>query len=86
MECQNFETGEELWRSKELGKGAIHYADGMLYCLGESDGTVTLVKANTKGWEETGLGEDVGRGSRPLCKSLGRCGIGSSLKVPQREK
>ena len=52
--CQNFETGEEIWRSKELGKGAIHYADGMLYCLGESDGTVTLVKANTKGWEETG--------------------------------
>ena len=52
--CQNFETGEEVWRSKELGKGAIHYADGMLYCLGERDGTVTLVKANTKGWEETG--------------------------------
>ena len=52
--CQNFATGEEVWRSKDLGKGAIHYADGMLYCLGESDGTVTLVKADTKGWEETG--------------------------------
>ena len=52
--CQNFATGEEVWRSKDLGKGAIHYADGMLYCLGESDGTVTLVKADTKGWKETG--------------------------------
>ena len=39
--------------SKDLGKGAIHYADGMLYCLGESDGTVALVKASPKGWQES---------------------------------
>ena len=51
--CQNFATGEELWRSKDLGKGAIHYADGMLYCLGESDGTIALVKASPKGWLES---------------------------------
>jgi len=51
--CQNFATGEELWRSKDLGKGAIHFADGMLYCLGESDGTIALVKASPKGWLES---------------------------------
>ncbi len=52
--CQNFKTGEEVWASRELGKGAIHYADGMFYCLSESDGTVALVEASTKGWNEKG--------------------------------
>ena len=34
--CQDFKTGELLWNEKKaLGKGAIAYADGHLYCLGE---------------------------------------------------
>ncbi len=53
--CQSFETGEKVWAErKALGKGAVHCADGMLYCLDEKDGTVALVKASPKGWEETG--------------------------------
>lgn len=53
-ECQNFKTGEEVWNSKSLGKGAVGFADGMLYCLEESSGTVVLVEASPKGWKESG--------------------------------
>ncbi|MGE4179159.1 MAG: PQQ-binding-like beta-propeller repeat protein [Limisphaerales bacterium] len=52
--CQNFKTGEEVWASKKLGKGAIHYADGMFYCLAEDSGEVALVEASTKDWVERG--------------------------------
>jgi hypothetical protein len=53
--CQNFKTGEEVWAEKKaLGKGAVAYADGMLYCLAENNGTVALVEASPKGWNEHG--------------------------------
>ncbi len=52
--CQEFMSGKEVWSSNKLGKGAVHYADGMLYCLGESDGTVALVEASPDGWNEKG--------------------------------
>ena len=52
--AQNFKTGEEVWASKALGKGAVHYADGMLYCLDEGTGTVVLAEASPKGWAEHG--------------------------------
>jgi len=51
--CQDFKTGEKVWTEKSaLGKGAVAYADGMLYCLAEKDGTVALVDASPKGWKE----------------------------------
>ncbi len=52
--AQDLKTGEEVWASKALGKGAVHYADGMLYCLDESTGTVVLAEASPKGWAEHG--------------------------------
>jgi outer membrane protein assembly factor BamB len=52
--CQNFMTGEEVWSDKKLGKGAVAAADGMLYCVDESNGTVALVTASPKGWSEQG--------------------------------
>lgn len=52
--CQNWKTGEEVWANRNYGKGAIHYADGMLYCLEESSGTVALVEASPEGWKEHG--------------------------------
>jgi outer membrane protein assembly factor BamB len=52
--CQNFKTGEEVWAAKNLGKGAIGYADGMFYCLDEGNGTVALIDASSKGWQEHG--------------------------------
>ncbi len=52
--CQDWKTGAEVWANKSLGKGAVHYADGMLYCLDENNGTVALVEASPKGWTEHG--------------------------------
>lgn len=51
--CQNFLTGKEIWSDKRsLGKGSVAYADGMLYCLYEGDGTVALVEASPEGYHE----------------------------------
>ena len=47
-------TGKEIWSHKGFGKGAIHYADGMLYCLDEKSGEVALIEASPKGWTEHG--------------------------------
>jgi hypothetical protein len=51
----DFNTGEQLWREREaLEKGAIAYADGRFYCLGEDEGQVVLINASPAGWEEHG--------------------------------
>ena len=53
--CQDFATGEKVWSErKKLGKGAIAYADGMLYCLEEQEGNVVLIEASPNGWSERG--------------------------------
>ena len=49
--CQNFQTGESVWKAGGVGKGAIAYADGMLYCLDEKSGIVALIEASTEGWK-----------------------------------
>jgi outer membrane protein assembly factor BamB len=50
--CQDFKTGDIVWQDKGIGKGAVTSADGKLYCLSENDGTVALVEASKKGWQE----------------------------------
>lgn len=51
--CQKWEDGEAVWKErKALKKGAIHYADGMLYCLEERSGVVALVEASSEGFKE----------------------------------
>lgn len=53
--CMDFKTGAVKWQEKsKLGKGAAHCADGMLYLLDESNGTVALVEASPNGWNEHG--------------------------------
>lgn len=52
--CQDFKTGEVTWSAKNLGKGAIHCADGMFYCLEEGSGTIALIEVSDKGWSEKG--------------------------------
>ena len=52
--CQDFKSGKQVWMERKLGKGAVAYADGMLYCLEESSGTVALVEASPQGWKEHG--------------------------------
>jgi outer membrane protein assembly factor BamB len=54
-ECQELKTGNVLWgEGKALGKGALTYADGRLYCYSEKEGTAALAAASPKGWEEHG--------------------------------
>ena len=54
--CQSWKTGELVWNEKGryLTKGSIHAADGLLYCLNEGDGTVTLVEASPEGFTQKG--------------------------------
>ncbi|HTG46003.1 MAG TPA: PQQ-binding-like beta-propeller repeat protein, partial [Verrucomicrobiae bacterium] len=52
--CQKFTSGEEVWASKKLGKGAVTSAGGRLYCLEEDSGTVVLIEPSTTGWKEHG--------------------------------
>jgi outer membrane protein assembly factor BamB len=54
--CQDLKTGDMLWNEKrELGKGAILYADGHLVLRYEgSRGTVALIEASPKGYVEKG--------------------------------
>jgi outer membrane protein assembly factor BamB len=52
--CQSLETGEIVWSERKLGKGAVACADGMLYLLEESTGTVALIEASPKAYTERG--------------------------------
>jgi outer membrane protein assembly factor BamB len=52
--CQEFATGKKVWTDKSLGKGAVTYADGRLYCIEEGKGTVVLAEASPAGWKEHG--------------------------------
>jgi len=53
--CMSFADGSVKWRQSEaLGKGAIGYADGRLYCLEEGSGKVVLIEASPNGWKEQG--------------------------------
>ena len=51
--CMDFKTGAVKWQEKKaLGKGAIHYADGMLYLLDEGTGTCALIEASPAAYKE----------------------------------
>lgn len=53
--CQNFKTGEAVWNSKALGKGALTYAEGHFYLRSEDGkGRVALIEASPDGYKEKG--------------------------------
>ena len=53
--CQKFDTGEIMWsEKKEIGKGAIAYADGCLIIRAETKGQVGLLEATPDGYKEKG--------------------------------
>ena len=54
--AQDLATGETLWMEKVRPNrsGSICYADGMLYCYNDKDGTVLLVKPSRDKFESTG--------------------------------
>jgi outer membrane protein assembly factor BamB len=53
--CMALDNGKLIWRERDkLGKGAIGYADGRLYCIDESEGDVALIASSSEGWIEQG--------------------------------
>ncbi|MEM1293860.1 MAG: PQQ-binding-like beta-propeller repeat protein [Verrucomicrobiota bacterium] len=54
--CQSWETGELAWNERGLQSsfGSIAIADGMIYCLNEGDGMVTLAEATPAGFNQKG--------------------------------
>jgi outer membrane protein assembly factor BamB len=47
--CLEWESGKEMYTSSAIAKGAVIYADGMLYCYSER-GELALVKADPSGF------------------------------------
>lgn len=53
--CMDLRTGTVAWQNRGVGKGAVAFADGHLYCRSESgNGTVALVEATPTGYKEKG--------------------------------
>ncbi|MEN8228787.1 MAG: PQQ-binding-like beta-propeller repeat protein [Bacteroidota bacterium] len=48
--CLEWNTGKEMYASTAIGKGAVIYAEGMLYCYSER-GELALVKADPSGFQ-----------------------------------
>jgi len=57
----DFTSGKMLWRHRSVGKGAVTWADGRLYILGE-DNVVGLAEVSPAGYRETGRFEIPDRG------------------------
>ena len=53
LTCLEFASGKMIWRDRSVGKGAVTYADGHLYILGE-DNVVGLAEATPAGYKEKG--------------------------------
>lgn len=53
LTCISFATGRTVWRDRSVGKGALTYADGHLYMLGENN-VVGLAEATPEGYKEKG--------------------------------
>lgn len=60
LTCMDFETGDVVWKNRSVGKGAIAYADGMIYLRSET-GPVALVEATPEGYKEKGKFEQPDR-------------------------
>jgi len=52
--CVKLEDGSVAWNNPGVFIGPVTSADGMLYCISESEGDVALVKATPERYEETG--------------------------------
>ncbi|MEK0449099.1 MAG: hypothetical protein RL088_1367 [Verrucomicrobiota bacterium] len=52
--AMDFADGSVKSTAKGVGKGAIAYADGLFYTLGERSGEVALMEASATGWNEKG--------------------------------
>jgi len=59
LKCVDFKTGKVVWENPSVGKGAVAYADGHLYCRSEASekggaSNIALVEASPSGYKEKG--------------------------------
>jgi len=59
LRCVELKTGKMVWEDASVGKGAVAYADGHLYCRGEASerggaSSIALVEATPSGYKEKG--------------------------------
>lgn len=54
MVCMEWESGNVVWEERGPGKGALAFAEGMFYAVGEARGTVHLIEMSTTGYSEKG--------------------------------
>lgn len=52
--CVRLSDGKIMWEDKGPGKGSCSFAEGMIYGMSETDGTVALFKATPEKYEEKG--------------------------------
>lgn len=53
LKCIELKTGKELWAERSVGKGAVAYAEGHLYCRSEG-GPIALAEVSPAGYKEKG--------------------------------
>ncbi len=63
LKCIELKTGREVWADRSVGKGAVAYADGHLYCRSEN-GPIALVEAMPEGYREKGRFDQPDRSRR----------------------
>jgi outer membrane protein assembly factor BamB len=63
LKCIELKTGREVWADRSVGKGAVAYADGHLYCRSEN-GPIALVEATPEGYREKGRFDQPDRSRR----------------------
>ena len=49
--CLDWQSGRTMYQVEWIAKGSVSYADGMLYCYEEKNGTVALVKASPEAFD-----------------------------------
>lgn len=64
LSCLDIKTGKQAWKNRSVGKGAVTYADGQLYCRSEG-GDLALVEASHEGYRENGRFTPPDRSGRP---------------------
>ncbi len=63
--CMEMSSGEVAWKNGGVGKGAVAYADGHLYCRSEGGkGNIALIEATTTGYVEKGRFEQPDRSGK----------------------
>ena len=62
--CQDFKTGAEKWKHKDLGKGSLVYADKRFYLRAEDKGTVVMIEASPEGFKAHGRFEQPDRSKK----------------------